>query len=163
MATLKELLKESYREDMTLADVDKALANLKLVDLSSGKYVDVDKYNKVNDKLASYKDYEEVKSQLTAVTSERDSLVAEKELANNLQVVNKYVKSPFAEFVLSKVEKGENFEKNIQNYVKENPQFSLQQHRIIDSNKYDNSNRNESDVKNENNRIMNNFIRGVDE
>ena len=39
MATLKELLGDSYREDMTLTDIEKALGAMKLADLSSGEYV----------------------------------------------------------------------------------------------------------------------------
>ena len=39
MATLKELLGESYRADMTLADIESVIASMKLADLSSGEYV----------------------------------------------------------------------------------------------------------------------------
>ena len=39
MATLKDILGEAYREDMTLADIESAIANMKLADLSSGEYV----------------------------------------------------------------------------------------------------------------------------
>ena len=39
MATLKDILGEAYREDMTLADIESALADKKLADLSSGEYV----------------------------------------------------------------------------------------------------------------------------
>ena len=39
MATLKDILGEAYREDMTLADIESAIASMKLADLSSGDYV----------------------------------------------------------------------------------------------------------------------------
>ena len=42
---LKELLGENYREDMSLAEIEKALAGKKLADLSTGKYVDKYKYD----------------------------------------------------------------------------------------------------------------------
>ena len=45
MATLKDILGEAYREDMTLADVESAIANMKLADLSSGEYVSKGKLN----------------------------------------------------------------------------------------------------------------------
>lgn len=39
MATLKEILGDAYREDMTVADIESAIAVMKLADLSSGEYV----------------------------------------------------------------------------------------------------------------------------
>lgn len=39
MATLKELLGDSYHDGMTLDDVDKVIAGMKLADLSTGDYV----------------------------------------------------------------------------------------------------------------------------
>lgn len=39
MATLKDILGEAYRTDMTLADIESAIATMKLADLSSGEYV----------------------------------------------------------------------------------------------------------------------------
>lgn len=43
--TIKELLGESYREDMTLAEIESALAGKKLADLSTGEYVSKKKYD----------------------------------------------------------------------------------------------------------------------
>ena len=43
---LQELLGEAYKEGMTLDEVNTALQSKKLVDLSTGGYVDVNKHNK---------------------------------------------------------------------------------------------------------------------
>jgi hypothetical protein len=45
MATLKEILGDAYKSDMTLADVESALNGKNLADLSGGQYVSVGKYN----------------------------------------------------------------------------------------------------------------------
>ena len=59
---LKELLGESYREDMTLAEVEEALKGKKLADLSTGNYVDKKKYedlaSKSQEKDAKIKELE---------------------------------------------------------------------------------------------------------
>lgn len=44
MADLKELLGDAFREDMTLADIEAALSDKKLADLSTGKYTNAEKY-----------------------------------------------------------------------------------------------------------------------
>ena len=41
---LKDLLGESFHEDMTFDEISNALSNMKLADLSSGAYVDKNKY-----------------------------------------------------------------------------------------------------------------------
>lgn len=45
MATLKELLGDAYKENMTYAEVETALNTKNLVDLSSGNYVSKSKYD----------------------------------------------------------------------------------------------------------------------
>jgi hypothetical protein len=45
MATLKEILGDAYKADMTLAEVESALNGKNLADLSGGQYVSVGKYN----------------------------------------------------------------------------------------------------------------------
>jgi hypothetical protein len=45
MATLKELLGDAYKADMTFADIESALNGKNLADLSGGQYVSVGKYN----------------------------------------------------------------------------------------------------------------------
>lgn len=39
MATLKDILGESYKDNMTLADIESVISGMKLVDLSNGEYV----------------------------------------------------------------------------------------------------------------------------
>lgn len=43
---LQELLGEAYKEDMSIEDINNALQGKKLADLSTGNYVDINKYNK---------------------------------------------------------------------------------------------------------------------
>ena len=45
MATIKEILGDAYKADMTLADIESALNGKNLADLSGGQYVSVGKYN----------------------------------------------------------------------------------------------------------------------
>ena len=55
MATLRELLGESYKEGMTLDEAEKALEGKKLVDLSAGEYVSKAKYDDDTRLLNEYK------------------------------------------------------------------------------------------------------------
>ena len=48
---LKELLGEAFKGDMTFADIETALAGMKLADLSKGQYVDKNKYETDVNKL----------------------------------------------------------------------------------------------------------------
>lgn len=43
---LQELLGEAYNENMSIEDINNALQGKKLADLSTGNYVDINKYNK---------------------------------------------------------------------------------------------------------------------
>ena len=45
MATLKEILGDAYKADMSFVDIENALNGKNLADLSSGQYVSVGKYN----------------------------------------------------------------------------------------------------------------------
>lgn len=47
MATLKEILGDAYKADMTLADIESALNGKDLADLATGKYVSKSKYDAV--------------------------------------------------------------------------------------------------------------------
>ncbi len=55
MATLKELLGGSYREDMTLAEIEEATKAMNLADLSGGGYVSLGKYNALVQERDDYK------------------------------------------------------------------------------------------------------------
>lgn len=47
MATLREILGDAYKADMTLADIESALNGKDLADLATGKYVSKSKYDAV--------------------------------------------------------------------------------------------------------------------
>lgn len=55
MATLKELLGNAYREDMTLAEIEEATKAMNLADLSGGGYVSLGKYNALLQERDDYK------------------------------------------------------------------------------------------------------------
>ena len=48
---LKEILGDAFKEDMSFADIETALAGMKLADLSTGQYVDKNKYDTDTKKL----------------------------------------------------------------------------------------------------------------
>ena len=73
MATLKELLGDAYKSDMTLAEIESALNGKNLADLSGGQYVSVGKYNSA---IAERDDF---KAKYTATLS--DAQKAEQEAA----------------------------------------------------------------------------------
>jgi hypothetical protein len=55
MATLKEILGDAYKAEMTLADIESALNGKNLADLSGGQYVSVGKYNTAISERDDYK------------------------------------------------------------------------------------------------------------
>lgn len=55
MATLREILGDAYKADMTLADIESALNGKNLADLSGGQYVSVGKYNTAISERDDYK------------------------------------------------------------------------------------------------------------
>lgn len=55
MATLKELLGNAYRADMTLAEIEEATKAMNLADLSGGGYVSLGKYNALVQERDDYK------------------------------------------------------------------------------------------------------------
>lgn len=70
MATIRELLGNSYKEGMTFEEVEKALDGKRLVDLSNGDYVSRAKYDEDTKLLREYK------TQLDGKQGEIDSAVA---------------------------------------------------------------------------------------
>ena len=65
MATIKELLGEDYKEGMTLAEIETALASKKVADLSKGEYVSLGKYN------AAIAERDDFKSKYTGTLNEQ--------------------------------------------------------------------------------------------
>ena len=61
--TLKEILGENYREDMTVAEISEAISKMKLADLSKGEYVAKGKLTEAENKLGQItKEYGEYKA-----------------------------------------------------------------------------------------------------
>ena len=89
MATLKDILGGAYREDMTVADIESAIATMKLADLSSGEYVskgkltDYENRMKKAEKALADKLTEEEKAQMELAKREEYYKALEKENARN--------------------------------------------------------------------------------
>ena len=149
MATLQELLGESYNENMTLADIEKAIASMKLADLSSGQYVSVGKLNDYESRMKkaeqALKDKmtEEEKAQVEREKREEYYKALEKENMLNkftaklsksikdetvlAEVANLYAEGKYAEAIDKQNEyiakSNTELEKTIKaNLMKENPQ-----------------------------------------
>lgn len=92
MATLKELLGESYKDNMTFEEIETALSSKKLADLSSGEYVskgkltDYERRAKEAEKKLADKLTEEEKAQLELAKREEYYKALEKENARNKYV-----------------------------------------------------------------------------
>ena len=108
MATLKDILGEAYREDMTLADIESAIATMKLADLSSGEYVskgklmDYETRAKKAEKALAEKLTEEEKVQIELAKKEEYYKALEKENARN-KYITKLGKSIKDEKVLNEI------------------------------------------------------------
>lgn len=108
---LKELLGDSYKEELTHAEINALIKDKKLVDLSTGRYVDKDKYdraikerdeakNSLADVNEKYKDYDSLKDyHEKGVKAEKDSKVKSK-------LTEAGVKDEFLDYVLFQVESG---------------------------------------------------------
>ena len=108
MATLKELLGEAYRDDMTLADIETAVASMKLADLSNGDYVhkgkltDYERRMKEAEKKLADRLTEEEKAQ--DEVAKRDAYYKQLEKENNrYKYIAKLGKSIKDESVLNEV------------------------------------------------------------
>lgn len=134
MENIKKLLGDSYHEGITIEEVETFLKDKKLVDLSTGRYVDKDKYDRLNDDLkASKTSYDE----LVAKTKDYDDLAKFKadaeEKAKKDEIVKMLkeagFKDEFVEFGLFQVEKGtikqdDKFADNIKTFLAENKDYA---------------------------------------
>ena len=108
MATLKDILGESYRDDMTLADIETAIASMKLADLSTGEYVskgkltDFERRMKEAEKKLEAKLTEEEKAKIELAKREEYYKALEKENNRN-KYINKLGKTIKDEKVLSEI------------------------------------------------------------
>ena len=133
---IMEFLKQFFGEDGNTAITYEQLSQgitskgMKLADLSLGGYVDKNKFDdqvrKLNDykaknDVSKYADYDDIKTELEALKTEK----ADRDLMEKLS--GKKVKPEFQKFVLSEI-KGKvteqlPFEKAMEDYLKENPQY----------------------------------------
>ena len=133
---LKDLLGDSFKDDMTIADIDKALEGRKLVDLSKGGYVDKEKFDRINDELKSsktsldemsnkYKDYDSLVQFKTDIETKqaKENRIAKMKEAG--------VKDEYVEFVLYEIEKNgqiddEKLVETAKTYVQDNKQYGVE-------------------------------------
>ena len=131
--SLKELLGEVYREDMTLQEIEEVLKDKKLVDLSKGEYVAKKKYDdlaaKVSEKDAKINELEsKAPETITPENYENDmqelaSLREEKktnEFRNKIKSLG--VSDKFIDYVAKSVANDETFETAFEQF-KENNDF----------------------------------------
>ena len=84
MATLRELLGDAYKSEMTIADVEIALNGKNLVDLTEGQYVSIGKYNSA---IAERDDF---KAKYTSTLSEaKKAELANEERENHYKAIEK--------------------------------------------------------------------------
>ena len=77
MATLKEIVGEAYKDGMTVEEIETAIANKKLVDISTGAYVSISKYQALENERNDFK--EKYNSTLTeAQRAENEALEKQK-------------------------------------------------------------------------------------
>lgn len=132
--TLKELLGDAYKDDITIAEIDEILKSKKLVDLKSGNYVDKDKYEKAVNRQTeleqeltglrdSTKDYQEL-------VNFKKSTELEKQKAETIQALKDVgFKDEFMDYALFQVESGkiardDNFVANAKKFLDENKQYA---------------------------------------
>ena len=133
---MSEFLKQFFGEDGNTAITYEQLSQgitskgMKLADLSLGGYVDKNKFDdqvrkfndyKVKNDVSKYADYDDLKTELEALKTEK----ADRELIDKL--AGKKVKPEFQKFVLSEIKEKVTeqlpFEKAMEDYLKENKQY----------------------------------------
>lgn len=129
MGALKDLLGSAYKEGMTEAEIDAALAAGKYVNLKDGKYVDKDKYDRLetehNTLRANSKKTEDLQKELDSLKAEK----ADRELNDKLvgygfkKDALKYVKGDIADKSLVIGDKDDDNKKAVAEYLKSHPQF----------------------------------------
>ena len=134
---LKELLGDSYKEGLTHAEIDALIKDKKLVDLSTGRYVDKDKFDKVvkerddaknslNENNEKYKDYDTLKAENDKFKGEK----ADADLKTKLSSLGisdkafKYVKGDIADKTLVIGDDEKANKTAVEAYLKEHPQFA---------------------------------------
>mgnify|MGYP003292354224 CR=1 FL=1 len=137
MEYLKKLLGDAYHEGMTVEEINTALSKGKFVNLSSGNYVDKDKYNnavserdEVKAKLADLetktKDYDTLKSENDKFKGEKaDADLKAKLVALGVnEKAFKYVKGDINDKSLVLGDDDKANKTAVETYLKANPQFA---------------------------------------
>jgi len=92
MPTLKEMLGDSYKEGMTLDEVSTFFEGKKYVDLSTGAYVDKDKFDKQVNSLTEQ--LNDTKNQLKSKLTDEEKKVAEsQQQANRIKELEDLLKT----------------------------------------------------------------------
>lgn len=122
MENLKTLMGESYKEDLSVQDINDFLQDKNYVDLKSGNYVAKDKYQKAvdkyNDALNQLKDYNDIKPKYDEFV-QKEKQAKLNELAKSVNI-----KDEFIEFALMKIGNVENVEEALKEFAKNNQQFT---------------------------------------
>lgn len=123
---LKDLMGESYKEDLTVSDIETFFnENAKIVNLSTGKYVDKGKLDEANSKYKTLaentKDYEELKNKYNELNEKVNK-------DNQMNIVKKYAKNEFVDYVYFQMKQKnvepQNLEESVKKYCEENKQYS---------------------------------------
>lgn len=128
---LKNFMGESYKDELTLEEVDAFLTGKKFADLSTGKYVDKQKYNdlslKINENNDKLLDYEKIKPEYEKFLLDKKN--------NELKALAKsaHIDDQFVEFAISKVGNQENMKEAFEKFAKDYPQFKEKKTIIRDS------------------------------
>lgn len=133
MGALKDLLGSAYKEGMTETEIDTALSAGKYVNLKDGKYVDKDKYDRLeteyNTLKANSKSAEELRKENETLKAEK----SERELNDKLLGLGfkkdalKYVKGDINDKTLVIGDKDDDNKKAVADYLKSHPQFGENQ------------------------------------
>lgn len=137
MDNLKKLMGDSYKDGITVEEINKFLGTGKFVNLVDGNYVDKDKYNKVineRDQIkASLVELTDKTKDYDALKAENDTFKGEKkdaELKATLSKLGiddkafKYVKGDIADKTLVITEDEKANKAAVTEYLKANPQFA---------------------------------------
>lgn len=130
--TIKELLGDAYREDMTIAEIESALAGKKLADLSTGEYVSKKKYDdEVAKRTTLETKVQELENKAPEVVNPEnyDNDMQELATLRNEKKANEYkakirglgVNDKFVDFVAKSVEDNESFETAFNDFKTKNP------------------------------------------
>ena len=139
--SLKALMGDAYHDGITVEEVDAFFGKGKYVDLSSGKYVDKSKHDRVEQELASLKestkDYETLKTENETFKAEKaDATLKETLVKYGVDPESfRYVKGDITEKVLVLENDEAKDKKAVEDYLKSHPQFAKQPEKVAKGNR----------------------------